>query len=276
MNKQSKRTKALIAAVIVLVGMAVYAVVNNRLTAMPQELLGAIAVPFQRASSAVMNKISLWQDKYLDIDKIVLENETLKKQLSELQKKQIDYDKMAMENKEYKSYLSIKEDYEKYTVTGASVIGRDGADKFYSFTIDKGEKHGIVKNNVVVSNNGVIGVVIETGYNYSKVSTILNPSVSIGCRAGETRDNGVVSGDAALSEDNMCIMSFLPKNTLVKEGDIVSTTGLGGVFPQDLIIGTVAKVDNDKTGNSKFATIKPTIDIPTVKMVFIITDYQDK
>ncbi|MEG1049906.1 MAG: rod shape-determining protein MreC, partial [Oscillospiraceae bacterium] len=179
MNRQRKSFKIMAAIVAVIVGMAIYAGVNGKLMSMPQEIMGAIAVPIKRVTASISAKISIWQNKYWDIDEIVKENEELKVQLGELQKKQIDYDKMKLENEQYKKFLQIKDEHENYQVVSGAVIGRDGLDKFYSFTIDQGEKAGVEKNDVVMSADGVIGVVVETGKNFAKVSTILNPAVNI-------------------------------------------------------------------------------------------------
>ena len=121
--------------------------------------------------------------------------------------------------------------------------------------------------------DGVVGVVVETGPNFARVSTILSPAVSVGCIAGGERDVGIVTGSYDLSESNICTMHYLPKDTKVKAGDIVSTTGYGSVFPKDLIVGTVESVDIDSAGNSKVAAVKPAADLTGVKIVFVITDF---
>ena len=79
-----------------------------------------------------------------------------------MRSKQVDYDRMALENKEYKELLGIIDDISQYSTVDANVIGRDGMDKFYSFTIDKGDRHGIGVNDVVMTADGVVGVVVET------------------------------------------------------------------------------------------------------------------
>ena len=68
-------------------------------------------------------------------------------------------------------------------------------------------------------------------------------------------------------------MNYLPKTTKVKQGDIVSTTGYGTIFPKDLIIGTIENVEIEASGNSCYATVKPAADITDVKIVFVITDF---
>lgn len=273
MNKQKNPLKILIAIVVVIVGMAIYAGVNGKLTSLPQEIMGVIAVPIKRTTASISAKIALWQDKYLDIDKVVAENENLKKQVGELQKRQIDYDRMKLENEQYEKFLKIQKEHENYEVVSSAVIGRDGMDKFYSFTIDQGEKAGVKKNDVVMSAQGVVGVVVETGLNFARVSTILSPAVSIASFVSTTRDTGVVMGNSEYSNDLRCTMSYLPQNTKAKVGDLVSTTGLGGIFPQDLVIGTIEEIGKEAAGNSVYAVIRPEADIAEVKMVFVITKF---
>ena len=275
MNIQSKITKALLIALLLISGIMAYAASTGQLTALPQNIMGALAVPFQKATSSIGNKIDAWTDRSLNIDSIIEENEQLKRELAIMRSKQIEYDRIALENKEYKKLLNITADIQQFETLGASVIGRDGMDKFYSFTIDKGTRHGVAVNDVVISADGLIGMVVETGANFAKVSTILSPAVNVGCIAGSERDVGISSGSYNLSQGEICVMNYLPKDTKVKAGDIVSTTGYGTVFPKDLIIGTVESVDIENSGNSKYATVKPAADIENVKIVFVITDFTE-
>lgn len=275
MNIQSKITKALLVALLLISGIMAYAASTGQLTALPQNIMGALAVPFQKATSSIGNKIDAWTDRSLNIDSIIEENEQLKRELAIMRSKQIEYDRIALENKEYKRLLNITDDIQQFETLGASVIGRDGMDKFYSFTIDKGTRHGVTVNDVVISADGLIGMVVETGANFAKVSTILSPAVNVGCIAGSERDVGISSGNYNLSQGEVCVMNYLPKDTKVKAGDIVSTTGYGTVFPKDLIIGTVESVDIEDSGNSKYATVKPAADIENVKIVFVITDFTE-
>lgn len=275
MNIQSKITKALLIALLLISGIMAYAASTGQLTALPQNIMGALAVPFQKATSSIGNKIDAWTDRSLNIDSIIEENEQLKRELAIMRSKQIEYDRIALENKEYKKLLNITDDIQQFETLGASVIGRDGMDKFYSFTIDKGTRHGVAVNDVVISADGLIGMVVETGANFAKVSTILSPAVNVGCIAGSERDVGISSGSYNLSQGEVCVMNYLPKDTKVKAGDIVSTTGYGTVFPKDLIIGTVESVDIEDSGNSKYATVKPAADIENVKIVFVITDFTE-
>ncbi|MBE6894754.1 MAG: rod shape-determining protein MreC [Ruminococcaceae bacterium] len=265
--------KIVAAVIAVLAGMALYAGVNGKLTTLPQEILGAAAVPFKQATAKISDKMSVWKDRNINIDQIIAENEALKAENEKLLRNQIDYDKIKIENDQYKEFLNIKEENPEYEIAAASVIGRDGLEKFYSFTIDAGRDEGVEENDVVLSSVGVVGVVVETGPNYSRVSTILNPAVNVACFVSSTRDTGVVNGDSAYSQDGKTIIRYLPKNTQAKEGDIISTTGMGEIFPKDLIVGIIEKVETDSSGNYNYAVVNPISEIAEVKTVFVIKDY---
>ncbi len=273
MNLNSRITKVFFTIVLLLAGIMAYAASTGQLTTLPGNILGTMAVPFQKITTSISNKFDMWADRNLNIDRIMEENEELKKQLQSLRLSQVDYDKLKMENREYKELLNIIEDISRYETISAGVIGRDGIDRFYSFTIDKGEKHGIRIDDVVMSSEGVVGVVVETGANFAKVSTILSPAVNLGCFAGSQRDIGIVSGGYDLGKIQSCFMQYLPKDTFIKKGDIVSTTGYGTIFPKDLIVGTVESVQIDSAGNSCTAQVKPAADIENLKFVFVITDF---
>ncbi len=265
--------KTIAAIVVVFIGMAIYAGVNGKLTTFPQEILGAAAVPFKQVTAGISQKLSVWQDRTLNIDKIIEENELLKQENQELKQKQIDYDKIKIENEQYKEFLNIKEENTDYEIASASVIGRDGLEKFYSFTIDLGRDDDIEINDVVLSSVGVVGVVVETGPNYSRVATILSPSVSVACFVSSTRDTGVVCGDSLYSNEGNTVIKYLPKNTKAEIGDIISTTGMGEVFPKDLLVGTIESLHTDTSGNYNYAIVKPASDIAEVKTVFVIKNY---
>ena len=79
--------KIIIAVIAVLAGMALYAGVNGRLTTLPQELLGAVAVPFKQTTAQISNKFSVWKDRTINIDEIIAENEALKEENKELLQK---------------------------------------------------------------------------------------------------------------------------------------------------------------------------------------------
>ena len=88
-----------------------------------------------------------------------------------------------------------------------------------------------------------------------------------------TRDNGIITGSAEYAADGLCVLTNLARSTMSKAGDQIITTGLGGVFPPDVLVGVIKELTPEASGKSMLAVIKPGADPRTVRHVFIITSY---
>ena len=266
--------KILVGIAVFLAAIMAYAGANGRLTAAPQEILSVAVAPFQRAAAAVSNGVfSLWE-KYTNIDAILEENEKLTTENAELRGQMVDYDKLKAENEAYKALTNIQEQHPEMSYVSSFVIGRDPLDSFYGFTLDKGSLDGVEANDAITSDEGyLLGVVTEVDLTSCKVMTILHPSFNAAGVVSRTRDNGIITGSADYAADGLCILSNLSRGTLTKANDQVITTGLGGVFPPDVLVGVVQELVPEASGKSTIAVLKPGADPRTVKHVFIITNY---
>ena len=156
----------------------------------------------------------------------------------------------------------------------AFVIGRDPLDEFGGFTLDQGSTDGVAVNDAIISDRGyLLGVVVEVDATSCKVMTILHPSFNAAGVISRTRENGIITGSADYAADGQCVLTNLDRATEARKGDQVITTGLGGVFPANLLVGTVQEVVPEQSGKSSSAVILPGADPRTVKHVFIITEY---
>ena len=266
--------RILVGIAVFLVGIMAYAGANGRLTAAPQEILSVAVAPFQRAAAAVSNGVSSLWEKYTNIDAILEENEKLTTENAELRGQMVDYDKLKAENEAYKALTNIQEQHPEMSYVSSFVIGRDPLDSFYGFTLDKGSLDGVEANDAITSDEGYqLGVVTEVDLTSCKVMTILHPSFNAAGVVSRTRDNGIITGSADYAAEGLCILSNLSRGTLTKANDQVITTGLGGVFPPDVLVGVVQELVPEASGKSTIAVLKPGADPRTVKHVFIITNY---
>ncbi len=266
--------KILVGIAVFLAAIMAYAGANGRLTAAPQEILSVAVAPFQRAAAAVSNGVSSLWEKYTNIDAILEENEKLTTENAELRGQMVDYDKLKAENEAYKALTNIQEQHPEMSYVSSFVIGRDPLDSFYGFTLDQGSLDGVEANDAVTSDEGyLLGVVTEVDLTSCKVMTILHPSFNAAGVVSRIRDNGIITGSADYAAEGLCILSNLSRSTLTKADDQVITTGLGGVFPPDVLVGVVQELVPEASGKSTIAVIKPGADPRTVKHVFIITNY---
>lgn len=266
--------KILVGIAVFLAAIMAYAGANGRLTAAPQEILSVAVAPFQRAAAAVSNGVSSLWEKYTNIDAILEENEKLTTENAELRGQMVDYDKLKAENEAYKALTNIQEQHPEMSYVSSFVIGRDPLDSFYGFTLDKGSLDGVEANDAITSDEGyLLGVVTEVDLTSCKVMTIMHPSFNAAGVVSRTRDNGIITGSADYAAEGLCILSNLSRSTLTKANDQVITTGLGGVFPPDVLVGVVQELVPEASGKSTIAVLKPGADPRTVKHVFIITNY---
>ena len=270
---RSVKFKILVCLLVLMAGFLAYAGANGRWSAAPQELLATALVPFQQLGRMVAVGIEDLRDRTVAIDEVLAENERLKEELNQLRQTVVDYDDMKSENEMFREYYRLSDTYSDYDLVSAFVIGRDPLEKYYAFTVDRGSRDGVAVNDVVISPEGAVGRVAAVGYNYAEVLTILDPAVSMGCTISRTREIGLAEGESLLAQDNRLKMSYLPRETLAAANDLVVTTGLGGVFPSGLIVGTVEDVIPESSGKSMYAVVRPAADVRDVTSVFIITNY---
>ena len=266
--------KILVIVAVFLVGIMAYAGANGRLTAAPQELLSVVLTPLQKVTSALSGGAASVWEKYTSIDDVMDRNEQLEAENVELRQQMVDYDRIKAENDAYKALARIQDTNSEASYVSAFVIGRDPLDEFGGFTLDQGSTDGVAVNDAIISDRGyLLGVVVEVDATSCKVMTSLHPSFNAAGVISRTRENGIITGSADYAADGQCVLTNLDRATEARKGDQVITTGLGGVFPANLLVGTVQEVVPEQSGKSSSAVILPGADPRTVKHVFIITEY---
>ena len=266
--------KILVIVAVFLVGIMAYAGANGRLTAAPQELLSEVLTPLQKVTSALSGGAASVWEKYTSIDDVMDRNEQLEAENAELRQQMVDYDRIKAENDAYKALARIQDTNSEASYVSAFVIGRDPLDEFGGFTLDQGSTDGVAVNDAIISDRGyLLGVVVEVDATSCKVMTILHPSFNAAGVISRTRENGIITGSADYAADGQCVLTNLDRATEARKGDQVITTGLGGVFPANLLVGTVQEVVPEQSGKSSSAVILPGADPRTVKHVFIVTEY---
>ena len=211
-----------------------------------------------------------------DYDELRVENEKLKKEAADLRTQLVDYYDIKSENARLWKYYKLTKTNPDFQIMPASVIRRDTNEAFYSFTIDAGSSSGISVLDPVMTENGVIGFVNSVNATSSKVTTILSPDFQAGAIDKKTSDSGVVSGNATLSEENKTSFTKIDANANVKKGDIIVTSGIGGVYPSDLILGKVTEIKYDEYDATKYAVIKSYENIKSVTDIIVLTDFKNK
>ena len=158
------------------------ATMSGGLTPLTSQLLSVVTTPLQSGSFGHSPKV--WAVLYRHLfqaGEIEEENAQLEENLVRTLTQQVaDLERYRRENEQLREYLEIKEEHSDFSFASASVIGRDTAERFYSFTIDAGSEAGIEKFDPVITSDGLVGLVSEVGKNYAKVLTILDTTIEVG------------------------------------------------------------------------------------------------
>ena len=126
----------------------------------------------------------------------------------------------------------------------------------------------------MVSSEGyLVGVVTDVGLNWCTVQTIIDTDTELGALLFRTGDTVIAEGDFTLMREKKLKVTYLPADTALLVGDYIVTSGLGGYYPSNLVIGTVESVEADENGLAQYAVLTPMRDFDTLTEVFVIKEF---
>lgn len=277
MNNFFKSTtfKVLLAVAIVLACATVLATVVSSSTSPLTNAVSVITSPLQTAASYLSDKLDGFSGAFVSSKSYQDKIAELEQQVADYQSQLVDYEKTKKQLEAYEEFLDVREKNPDYTWVYSTVIGRDSTDMFGSFTINKGSNDGIKVNDAVIYSEYLIGVVTEVNLTSSVVRSVFDPSVNIAAYEIRTGELGYVSSTYEMSLNGACRLSGLDTKTAVSKGGIVCTSGTGGIFPKDLIIGTITEVGQSETDLSAYATLDTEINPKDISDCFVITAFNE-
>ncbi|SHJ95716.1 rod shape-determining protein MreC [Anaerobranca californiensis DSM 14826] len=227
-----------------------------------------LVLPFQKAFTISTNFLRDTYMSLVDVRNVYLENKRLKEKLAYYQGIEHQLNEARLANRRLTQLLEFKESTDM-TLLPAMVIGRSPNTWYSSITISKGEKHNVEVGMPVVTNQGLVGRIIEVGPTTSKVKLIISPDNAVTSFVQRTRDIGLVrvSGE----NPHLLEISRLAYNVDIQIGDTIMTSGLTGNYPNGIVVGEVIKINN--INDQTIALIKPSVDFERLEEVFIITKY---
>ena len=232
-----------------------------------------ITEPIRGAVSSVSDYFGDWKDKFTRYDEVLAENEELKRKLAISEDKVRKNEAAALENRTLKTALGMKEKNASYDFESCEVVAKNSDNWSSSFTINKGSASGIKVDNCVITAEGMVGFVSEVGPTWATVTSVTDTTMEASAIASRTRDVASAEGDFELMTEGFLRLSYLPRDTKVLKGDVIETSGVGGLFPKGIVIGTVEEVKTETHAISKYAVIKPAVDFDRVNHVIVIKSF---
>ncbi len=273
---KSKKFNAFVAVICALLLGLVIAMTTQNSVSPISSFFGSVFSPLQELSSKISEKLDWFEESFAFSGSYQQEIERLNAEIAEYERQLVDYEDMANKIESYETMLEIKEDNEDFLFERAEVIGSDTTDVFTSIIINKGSNDDISVNDAVISGNYVVGVVSKVYPTYSIISTLLSESVNISAMDSSSREIAYVSTTIEFCENGSCLMQPRASDTAISPGSLIITSGIGGIYPGGMIIGTVIQIEDSKYDLSSYAVIDPGVDVTQLEDVYVITYFDSQ
>lgn len=221
----------------------------------------------------VKNRIS----DYNELKNVKKDNDILETSMDRILSIETENIELRRQLEALKDELNIDYSLTDYEYLNASVISRNVGYWYNKITIDKGSYNGVEKDMVVITSKGLIGRVINTTTFTSDVKLITtsdtNNKISVHISNGDTNLYGLINGYNY--NDNVLELEGISNTKDVNIGDKVYTSGLGGIFPSGILIGTVSEITTDSYDLAKVIKVKPSADFSDINYVSILKRKSD-
>jgi rod shape-determining protein MreC len=197
-------------------------------------------------------------------------NAQLEQRVAQLEAEVVTLREQAAEVDRLKALLGAAREHPENRYLTAKVIGRDTSPFLHYLILDRGSDAGVRRGMPVVNEQGLVGRISEVSATASKLQLITDPDSVINARIQESRSEGVLVGRPSGELE----MVYLSQDILVNPGETVVTSGLGGGFPADILIGQVVSVHRRDYELYQTAIIEPRSDFSHLEMVLIITNFE--
>jgi rod shape-determining protein MreC len=205
----------------------------------------------------------------LQQDRVFLQSEVNRLLVENIQLRELE-----RENHQLRELLNYTRNNPNFDYTTASVVGRvigaDPSNLLYTIFLDVGAKDGITRDMPVISQRGLVGRVVEVSPTSSQVLLLIDPASSVNTVIQNTRVEGIVRGELG----GTLLMERIPQGVTVSPGDLVLTSGLGGNFPDKLVIGQITEVLQQDLELFQSARVRSTVDFGDLETVLVLTAFQ--
>ncbi len=243
--------------------------------------LGGYLDPISRVALAPFLSAQNWlSNRYLavqslltaprDVTLLTQRNAELEAEVANLQTQIIELQQQLTEYQILSALLDFARANPEYQYVGANVIGRDPSPFVKYIQIDKGSDHGLRRGMPVVTQQGLVGRVSKITSSAALIQLITDPGTVINVRLEPERVEAVLGG--SITGD--VSLDFIPQESNVAAGDLVLTSGLGGNYPPNILIGQITSVRSQDFDLFQSASVQPVVDFAHLDIVLVITNFQ--
>ena len=231
------------------------------------DLVAAVTTPVQAGlAKAHRAAVAVWET-YLDWKNVRAENRRLRAENQRLRVEALRVGETDDENRRLRRLLALQERLPLATVSG-EVIAREWGGWIRALTVNRGRGDNIARLAAVISPDGLIGRIVEVRPGASIIQVLTDPTSTVGAHVVRTRTPGIVEGDP---RSRLRFKYMARAGAAIQVGDVLVTSGQGGLFPRGIPIGRVQAIDDRGSALFHYAVLAPAVDFARVDEVLLIT-----
>lgn len=269
-----ERLQRLVPYAVIVVALAAAVLYRAGVWAPIENAISTLTTPVQKGVDALVRSVGNLSQTARDLRDLRQRNEDLEAENARLLLENVRLREVMVEASLQSELLNVAQEQPGFELQGAHVVGRviglDPSNLQRYVTLDVGRRAGIERNMPVITARGLVGRISEVGDSWSRVLLITDVSSSVNAIAQSTRATGLVEGRV----DGLPVMRNIPQADTVSVGDTVFTSGLGGTFPRQVLIGQIVSVERNDYDLYQTAVVQPTVDFNRLEMVLVVTDFE--
>lgn len=257
-----------VVTIIVLIILVFLTNVDTKNLSYLQSLSTAVIKPVQNGFTYLKNKVSGNDGFFVDLESLRSENAQLKERNSKLEEQLREFEIIKAQNESLQEYAALEEQYSSYESIPADVIDRDVSNYSSGLVLDVGSDQGVEKNMTVLAAEGLVGHVVSVSKKSCTVQVIVDASSSVSAMITTSSESIVCKG--SIEDSSELKATYIDTSDEVLVGDTVVTSGIGGIYPKGIKIGTITNVVNTNNLTDRYATIETAVDFSKLYTVLII------
>lgn len=239
-----------------------------------RDMVGIVLTPAQKLFNYAAEGIDGFVSYFYKFDELLEENIRLREQVSQLQSELYDSAEIEEMYEWMSEFLELKMAHNDFELLAASVTGRESGNYSKILTLDVGSGAGVASGMPVITSEGIVGQITEVGYNWCKVTTLVEANSSVGAYVEKTGEAGICTGSFALSSEGLVNFMYLPADAEITAGDRVLSTGYGSIYPRGLTVGYVESVSLNSYSRNLEVTVRSAVDFTDISSVMVITSFE--
>jgi len=259
-------------------GMSLISIVlsENRAFDPLQNLSLTAAAPLESAIRDLADPASDFLQGVFDRGDVVRENERLRRELERLQTEMAAGEDARRRVRELEEALGFKQSRPEDQLVAADVIAQDPSGLKRALAINRGSKDGLDEGMVVLSRDGsLVGTVSLVHDDFAWLRLITDPNSAVNVAVQPLGEEAAAARGIAVGDLRAGVsLEMLPTEAAIKQGDLVTTSGLGGNYPRALLLGTVKTIEEKPQAPSKRAVLEPSAELSALETVFIVTSFK--